>query len=787
MTRLFDLESYTKLCSYALLYNEKIDNLLPHKDNSYFTYKTFLDKNDKQGYLADFNYSQALTLSKDYIPVTHLGIDVSEDNQRLYIVPDRIDLLTLQRGLKLGERHLYKSVYHYWNNLAQFSTNMLIKPVVFIDLNSITDEQPALLKFERHSNSSYLIPILNNREKINQSLKLELKFRDSYDRICDEISQSILANNFSVLKGNEITVQHLASYLKRIKIFQLLHSHIGQNNFSIIVEILDRGNIYYKSVCLNINSLEEIVCNQIDLDSIEQLANEYKKFSFIVISDYNIFPKVRECLNSDNLLVLDLTNPQFAEIWRQKQKENFPLFGQYLDKIDFQVGNKKWITVLSPDESKNIYYEGQAETTKFIGRIQETGQDYFTLPYPTTTLPIRINDKDYCINGIAQEYLIKHPLEKLQAESEKLRVRIEFLLKPGSAPELRVRDENNKFQIETKLCDPQEEKIFHNCIPLREILGKRERESNIIPDLEKSSEVINTLEQIDRVEYYINQEGNYFRRIQVIKEHIGVAYTQLHRSDRNCDLLLNINPDRPSLERLRGTLSDSVFALIKIVLNYLETSQGSSHPQVKGNIKYFIVFLGKTYKFSQYLSVERFFNESTLNLWHNKFGKDVGEYFKFLSRVATKKEFQVFYFKNLFDKKYVGRSLYQTDSYLWGYGRILAWYSEFQYTNEEFEYLKHFKCILEHLLNQKESVSEEYKRNAFLSLIYLLTFRELDKSFCADGSEELELAKRVLNSYHNSSIILKRISKNKSLNEYFGELLSGNSSTHAMRQLLPVD
>ena len=786
MTRLFDLESYTKLCSYALLYDREIDNLIsPQQDDFSFEYKRFLDENDKQGYLTDSNHLSELTLSERYILPTHLGLDISEDNQRLYIVPDRLDLLTLQRGLKLGERHLYKSVYHYWNNLKQFSTNMLSKPVVFIDLNSVTDRQPALLNFEPHSNSSYLIPILDNREEINQKFRLNLNFRDSYDRICINISRSIFLDNFSELT-NEIAVQHLASYLKRIKIFQLLHPHIGQTDFPVIVEILDRGNIYYKSVCLNMGVLQDIVFNQIDLESIKQLANKYKKFSFVVISDYNIFSNFREHLNSDNLVVLDLTNPQFAKIWIQKQQKKIPLFGQYLDKIDFQIGNTngecQWITVLSPDESQNIYYEGQAETNQFIGRIQETGQDYFTLPYPAATLPIRINDEDYCINGIAQNYLIKHPLQESIARSERLRVRIEFLLKPGSAPELRVRDENNEFQIETELCDCQEIAISYNCIPLREILGKRERESNIIPDSEKSSKVINTLEQLHKAKYHINQEGNYSKRIQVIKDRINVAYAHLHRDNKNVDLLLNINPDQPSLERLRGTLSDSVLAeLINIVLNYLKTSQGSSHFEVRGNIKYFIIFLGKTYKFSQALSVERFFDERTLNLWHDKFGKDVGEYFKFLSRVATKKEFQVFYFKNLFDKKY------QTDSYLWGYGRILAWYSEFQYTNEEFNYLKHFKCILEHLRNQKESVSEEYKRNAFLSLIYLLTFRELDKSFCADGSKEFKLAKEVLESYQNSSIILKRISKNKSLNEYFDELLSGNSSTDAMSNLLQVD
>jgi hypothetical protein len=395
-------------------------------------------------------------------------------------------------------------------------------------------------------------------------------------------------------------------------------------------------------------------------------------------------------------------------------------------------------------------------------------------------LPIRINDRDYCVNGTAQNYLIKNPLAKSTAKSQRLRVRIEFILKPGSAPELRVRDENNEFQIETELRDRQE--ISYNCIPLSEILQKRQREANIIPNQEKISAVVNTLEQLHRQDYYIIQERNYLRRIQRINSHIEVAYAQMHRSSQNGDLLLNINPLQASLEPLQEMLSDSILGgLVNIILNYLKTSQTS--PQSKGTIKHFIILLGKTYKFPQILSVEKFFNKNTLNLWRDskKFGRDVGEYFKFLSRVAIKKEFQVFYFKELFEMEY------QQESYLWGYGRILAWYSEFEYTTAEFEYSKHFKCILNHLLDPRVNVSNTYLQNALLSLIYLLTFREIDELFCVRNSEEFELAKMVIDLYRGRPVRLNRIGKNKSLNQYFYELLCGTSSGDAIANLLQVD
>jgi hypothetical protein len=797
MTRLFNLESYCELCSYAHLYNQEIKTLITQEGNYLSQYKVFLERYYKQGFLTDFERAQELKLRDRAISATYLGLELPGDNQSLYIVPDRIDLLTLERFFKLGERHLYRSVYHYWNNIQQISENVdLSKPVVFLDLDSVTNEQYAPLNFSRSPDSSCFIPILNNREKIDRKINLFFNFRDSYDEIFLEISQKTINNNFLNLINERAAVQHLASCLKKINLFNFLHLYIEQNHFTIVVEILKEEKIYYKSVNLNISLLENLVLERIDLNSIKQIATQRKEFSFVVISPYNNLPKFRESLNGDNIFVPDRKNSQFSQIWEQKLQKNFPLFGQYLDQIEFQInknGILQWIKVLSPDEAENIYYEGQSETKQFIGRIQETGQEYFTLPAPSATLPIQINGRDYCINGIAQDYLIKNPLEESKIESEKLKIRIEFLLKPGSAPELRVRDINNKYKIETELRDRQLIKKYYNCIPLQTILEKRQQEANILPNTTKTLTVINTLVQLHQENYYLNQERNYLRRLQKIKSHIKIAYQSINGNYNNGDLLLNINPNQSSLKQLQKTLSNSILAhLISLILNYLQSHQINTDKknEIKNIIKHFLIFLGKTYNFSSNLSLQSFFNMHTLNLWKNKFGKDFGEYFMFLSRVAINKEFQVFYFKNFFYCLDPNQQLYQKDNYLWGYGRILAWYSEFQYLDNELEYLKHFTVILNHLLNQKRiqrEVSEEYTRNAFLSLIYLLTFRERDLNFCRHNSAEFNSAKAVLNLYKDTPVYLKRISTKKSLNEYFEELLLGESSTDAISNMLQVD
>ena len=121
----------------------------------------------------------------------------------------------------------------------------------------------------------------------------------------------------------------------------------------------------------------------------------------------------------------------------------------------------------------------------------------------------------------------------------------------------------------------------------------------------------------------------------------------------------------------------------------------------------------------------------------------------------------------------------------------MLWYSEFynHYQKNEFFYLNHFRLIAEYLCSDSiiagNNQSKEYQKNAFLSLIYLLTFREIDSQFCTPKSEEYKLAEQVVNKYKKSPVNLNII-PDKPLNEYFEELLKSKSSQKAIRDLVEV-
>jgi hypothetical protein len=137
----------------------------------------------------------------------------------------------------------------------------------------------------------------------------------------------------------------------------------------------------------------------------------------------------------------------------------------------------------------------------------------------------------------------------------------------------------------------------------------------------------------------------------------------------------------------------------------------------------------------------------------------------------------------LFDSMY---SL-EKSQYLWGYGRILLWYYNFDFSvaSISLNYQEHFIKIIKYLLSRNyQDLDPQYKQNAFLSLIYLLTFRAHNNSFCQTGSQEIALAQAVINHFQNDRIILQTISRERSLNDYFRELIEGCSTEDTIIGLL---
>jgi hypothetical protein len=143
-----------------------------------------------------------------------------------------------------------------------------------------------------------------------------------------------------------------------------------------------------------------------------------------------------------------------------------------------------------------------------------------------------------------------------------------------------------------------------------------------------------------------------------------------------------------------------------------------------------------------------------------------------LARTAITESQQQQYF-SLFDSHYRSSS----NQYLWGYARILLWYYNFQSKAKNFNYKNHFLLITNYLLSlPANQFTDQYKQNAFLALCYLLTFREIDQDFFTRDSQEKQQAIQVIKHFKDEEVMLNQVSRKKSLNQLFAELIEGKAS-----------
>ncbi len=93
------------------------------------------------------------------------------------------------------------------------------------------------------------------------------------------------------------------------------------------------------------------------------------------------------------------------------------------------------------------------------------------------------------------------------------------------------------------------------------------------------------------------------------------------------------------------------------------------------------------------------------------------------------------------------------------------------------KYKLHFQAIAEYLLSKPHNnLNSEYKQNAFLALLYLLTFRAKDKTFCQHGSPEMQIAERLVDPFKDDRIISRYVSREKSLNQFLQEMIEGTAT-----------
>ncbi|MEY3067285.1 MAG: hypothetical protein RLZZ532_4077, partial [Cyanobacteriota bacterium] len=255
MTRLFNLESYIKLCQYAYQFDQNPDDFIHSQGNLPRRYKQELIT--KYGIIPyrvepviSNHRSQQLEIKTN--KNNFLGEELTQTEiQRLFIIRDTIDLLTLSTSqfLNYQETYLYQSAYYYWNYYQQLKHLNHDKLLIFIDLDCF--ECDRLIPIQPDKNG---IPILNTREPL--FIQTHFNSVESYNQICRDIAIKILTNFFPNSNLDESAIAHLQKYLQKIAIFEQIPSESNTESISIIVEIMYSDQIYYKQVQLKLEDIE---------------------------------------------------------------------------------------------------------------------------------------------------------------------------------------------------------------------------------------------------------------------------------------------------------------------------------------------------------------------------------------------------------------------------------------------------------------------------------------------------------------------------------------------------
>lgn len=795
MTRLLNLESYVECAHYAQLFNQAVAELKPKSLQEYSSsYKNFLQNHAKLPYqevpAISSQRNQVLETNQSAIPEQKLGTILSEGDDLLFLLRDTIGSFTLSQEFQ-GGRYLYASAFHYWNNICLFRQKTFLQDqsIVFVDLDSFGSDRLIPISFRRPSNSEDLVPIIDTRKII----QLNLDQVELHQQIHQQIAQSILYDNFSLV--NDHATRYLADYLQKVAFFQKIQDAIEQDNFSLLVEFPYKETILYREITWQLPKVEAIIIEALktQITDLQAIANQYP---VALTTQYSHFPNVRNFLESLNLVVLKPGIENFDSIWKLKQQENIPLYGFYLDKLEFQIRlNEKptWLKIAS-DEEEEISYEGQ--TKVITAKVPETNKTSFTISKDRKTsvdLPIKVNDGDYCINAIPQIYHIEI---QDQDGSENIEISIEFCLKPDTPPKLWVRDLKGRCTLYPKLIDRPEPKTTALAyLPPEKIVSDRHARSvKQVEKLRENSYLKNLNSDLMRIKKVTVNNSFNLENILILKSSLKnirdglndgkTGY--LHFIDTSSkDLYVSqIKTDIKSANL--DNLVQKIPQLLKIYSQLIQKPLTARDKSLKRELFSFIVLLltviGKTYQFSQFYSTSCLLDSLVESIKLAQIAKISDQYFHCLSRISLTVEKQKIYF-NFFN------SYYSTEGYIWGYGRILMWYFNFELFDLEIAYKNHFELITNCLLNPaKRSVREEsYRQSAFLALIYLLTFRRIDSSFCKDGSSERNYAEQVIAYFKDQPSYLKQANTEKSLNDLFKELLEGEASESDIDKLISAN
>ncbi|MFM6205912.1 MAG: hypothetical protein ACKPEZ_10940, partial [Planktothrix sp.] len=347
-------------------------------------------------------------------------------------------------------------------------------------------------------------------------------------------------------------------------------------SISIIVEIMDSDQIYYKQVQLKLKDIENIVNSRVNFSSLEKIVDP--NFHWILISQYNRFPIIKQRL--PQFLCVSSDHQSFPKKWEEKQNSNFRLFGIYLDTIEFAIRNKdknnnpitQWIKL----SDQAISYEGTQQT--LIGIIPETNQKVFRIPKNTNPaiLPIRVNGKDYLKNQVPQSYEIF--IENFPG-TEDIEIEIKFILKPDAPPQLIVSDISETYKITSKLVDRKEKEVkSFGYIPYQRIEETRQKKS--LEQIKRLSEshLISTLKPVlDKIltelEIFANNPSKpiIYRNISTKIQEFN---TVISLTNQEIDYFQDINifSDVPEIQELRQMFKNPLFKKIPaLIIRFLKT------------------------------------------------------------------------------------------------------------------------------------------------------------------------------------------------------------------------
>ncbi len=707
------------------------------------------------------------------------------------MVADHLSAFRLSQEMR-GQKYLYASAFHYWNQIDYFRAK-LPKQTLLIDLDCFLHPGDHLIPiaFEQLPDCADRVPIINSR---TQPITVTFNTAELYQDICKSVAKTLLQQHFQLTEATAIG--HLSQYLQRIRFFQRLELKPDQISLPLIVEILHQEQILHREIEVDLRQVQAILLEKLSplMAALQGLASQY---TVAIISQYSIFPEVRERLQSAGLAAFTPKLHCFDQIWQSRQISPFPLYGFYLDRLEFKVclnGKEQWLEIAS-DCQHPISYEGERRNLR--GRIPDTGRESFQIPKNliSVSLPIRVNGQDYCNqNNQPQVFQIEVVNQKLD---EAIEITLAFCLQPDRPPELIVEDTAKRCQFAISL-QPRKAIQRFGYLPPEKILSERQgkAESRIRNLASRSdlSEFYHNLSKIAELTAQITAQDNQGKPRQILTELKSCLKSVNDKlGDDQTGLLHHIDPTSKSVQLPECLKSDAlrkmktVAPAVLTCFSYHPTVQRIREEQkssisrrrlpreaamdLQDTIRCLLILIGKTYRFSPFLSVDCLWSNCEESISLSKALGIVNLYFHCLARTAITPELQSQYFK-MFDKYYQDQT-----EYLWGYGRILMWYFDFRDSHSQsfkFDYREHFKKIAQYL---KQQNTIQVKQNAFLALIYLLTFRRIDSDFCQPGSSERQIANELLVVLQHSSLVkLKQFDADKSLNAMFKELLEGNAS-----------